>query len=308
MDGKTMLYQLRNLLQEGSTSTFLDTRTSYDLLYEAACTFVSDVKLLTTTQDITTVASTYQYNINGNFLCLYMKNDSNEYVVKYYDASNYYWPTYRDYPFVVQANNTTDQSVPDNFSIVDRSLISNVTGAATSNGTSSGGLCTLTDSAAPFSNVLSGDIVHNTTDGSDGVVTSVTSTSAVVTALFGGTNDYWTSADAYVVVPQFRRQLYIDPPSLTAGHTITLPYVPRPEPVYSDYGRYRIPDTYLPAVVKYAAWLYKYRDREPNFGDAWYKHWDMQLRKAKMNENRTPNRSSFTVNMRKRTFGDRSMR
>jgi len=311
MDGKLMLYQVRQLLQESSGSGFLDDRTTYDYLFEAACELTSALKLSTASQTITTTATTSLYDLNADFLCLYVKNDTNDFVIKYYDGSGYYWPTFRDEGFIFQENSLTDSSIPNNFSIVDESTIpTNETGTATSDGAASNGECTLTDTAGLFttSGIFAGDLVHNTTDGSDGVVLVVTDATHLQTALFGGTNNDWTSADAYTIVPQTRRQLYLDPPSLTAGHTITVRYVPKPSPVYSSFRSYRIPSHYMPAVIKYAAWLYKYRDREPNFGDAWFKYWEMQLRKYHANENRSPARQRWTINMTRRTLDDRSMR
>jgi hypothetical protein len=311
MDGKTAIYQLADLLQEGTTSTFMENKLSYDVIYEAVCALNQELKLMTATQDITTVASTRVYDINANFLCLDVTNDDNEFVAKYYDTANYNWITYREQNQCYQDNNTSDQSIPNYFSIVDESsLPTNITGTATSDSSASGGECTLTDSTAPFTSatVQAGDLIHNTTDGSYGVVVEYTSTSAIKTALFGGTNNDWTSSDAYVLVPQTRRQIYIDPPSLTAGHTITLKYICKPDPVYSSYRSYRIPSHYMPAVIKYAAWLYKYRDREPNFGDGWYKYWDMELRKYKANERRMPDHNRFRVNMKKNSNGYKSAR
>lgn len=309
MDGTQVLYYLRNLLKEGSYSTALDTRTSYDYIYEAVCSFAEATKLLTAAQTITTVATTSKYDLNPDYLCLNTKNEDNEYVQKYYDGSNYYWIPWRDARHIYQANNTSDSSIPTNFSIVDKTTMTdNITSTATSAGASSGGQCTLTDSTAPFANVTAGDIVHNTTDGSDGVVLSITSSSALVTALFGGTNNDWSRSDSYVLVLQPRKQVYLDPPSLTSGHSLYFDYIQRPDPVYSAYGRYRVPDVYMPAIIKFAAWLYRYRDRDPNFGDAWYKAWDMQLRKAKSLEDRAPKGDTFGVNFKKRSNTSRSMR
>lgn len=309
MDGKQIGYQVRQLLQEGSTSTFMDSRTTYDFVYEAVLELVNILKLTSAEQTITTTTSTTNYNINANYLCLDVRNDTNEYVLKYYNGVSYYWIPFRDANSIYQSESINDQSIPDSFSIVDKAtLIATISSKSTAVGAAAGGECTLTDSTAPFTNVTAGDMIHNTSDGSDGVVTSVTSTSIVKTALFGGTANDWTSGDDYVLVPQTRKQLILSPPSLDAGHIITFKYVSKPDPVYSDYGVYRIPDQYMPAVCKYAAWLYKYRDREPNFGDGWYKYWDMQVRKASMNENRLPNKLSWGVNMKKRSYGNRSMR
>jgi hypothetical protein len=135
----------------------------------------------------------------------------------------------------------------------------------------------------------------------------LTSSTSVVTALFGGTTNIWTSGDGFIAIPQPRKQLVFTQPFSGTG-TLTFEYVQRPSPVYSSYRSYRIDSYYASAVVKYAAWLYKYRDREPNFGDAFYKIWDMQLRKMKAAEGKGTKRPSWKVNFNKRSWGDRSMR
>jgi hypothetical protein len=60
--------------------------------------------------------------------------------------------------------------------------------------------------------------------------------------------------------------------------------------------------------VKYAAWLYKYRDREPNFGDGFYRYFEMECAKTIKQAGRAFNRSTFKVNFSKRSFRDRSYR
>jgi hypothetical protein len=283
MDGKTLLYQLRNTLLEDSDSVFLDDYTSYWYLWEAAIDLNWRTKHQRSSQAISTVDGTKDYNINGDYLGLYLMNDSKHFFLKYNDGSNntfVEWQEYSDY--ILDDVATTDEaSVPSNFCVVDNpSLGSQLSGAATANGTSTGGVSTLTDATEAFTTEATaatpGDIVHNTTDGSTGVVLSVTSATAVTTALFGGTNNDWSIADAWVIQPQHRYRLILNPASSTTGHTATLYYLQRPAPVFHDYGVYRFPSHYMPALVKYAAWLYKYRDREPNFGDALFKYYDFQ--------------------------------
>ena len=310
MNGKQMLYQLRNLLQEGSTSTFLDNRTSYDYIYQAACQFAMETKILTTTATITTVADTATYDLPTNYLCLYLMNDENEYVVRYYDGTNYYFITYRDAGMMWIDNPTDGVTIPDNFAIVDTDVPDIVTGAATAAGAVTNGYTILTSSTSNFttSAVSVGDLISNTTDTSDGVIIEVTDATHLKTALFGGTANDWTNADAFVITPQVRKQIKFNPYPDTAAHSVLVPYIEKPAPVYSDYGSYKIPAVYMPSVISYAAFLYKYRDREPNFGDAWYKQWEMLLRKANSVENTRPDRHKWRVNFKKRTYSNRSMR
>jgi len=300
MDGKEALFRLRNLLNEDSGSSFLDTRLSYTYLYEAAIEFVELTNTVRGEQTITTVADQASYTLDAEFLKLEFKTEDNKHFIKYYDGSNYSFLTEKDYEDIYYANETTSVLIPENFAISSASLSDRVTGTATSAGSASGGECTLTDTAADFSNVEAGDIVHNTTDGSDGIVLSKTSTTALVTALFDGTNNDWSSSDAYVIQPQGRLKIIIDPPPSTASHTITVPYIKKPAPVYSSYGTYPVQPQYIDAFCKYAAFLYKYRDREPNYGDAWWRTWNLKVRTARYQIDKKFLRRKIGVNMKKR--------
>ena len=295
-DGKDLLRRLRQALNEESGGGWLDTQTSYDWLYDAAVEYVDRTGCLRQTQSITTVAEDSDYDINPDYLRLYLKNSDNNYYLKYNDGSNDHFLTWRDYEDIYYENNTDSVSVPSRFSIIDADLPTQLTGTASAAGAAAGGQCTLT--ASGFSTVEAGSIVHNTTDGSDGIVLSKTSTTALVTALFGGTNNDWSNADAYVIQPQARYQLIIDPPPSTASHTITLPYIKRPDPVYSDYGLYAFINPSI--LVGYAAWKYKYRDKEPNFGDAFYKFWEADVQKRGRNINQGQRTNDMNVNLKKR--------
>lgn len=309
MDGKTLVNQLYKTIQEDSTSSYIDLRTSYDRIYEAACELVRITRALTSSQSITTVATTSSYTISSDYMYMYMMNDFNEYVIKYSDGSATYWPTFREAQYIKYGDNTTSQNIPDNFGITDATETAVLTSTATADGAATFGQCTLTDSTASFlTTVAVGDMVHNSTDGSDGVVLSITSNTAIVTALFGGTADDWTTSDVYAIVPQGRKSMLLDPPSLTSGHTITFDYIQKPDPVYSEIGRYRFNPIYTPALVKYAAWLYKYSDGQPNFGDRWYQYWQQNVRASLSQENKAMNRYSFKTNYQKKSMRDRSWR
>jgi hypothetical protein len=51
--------------------------------------------------------------------------------------------------------------------------------------------------------------------------------------------------------------------------------------VYSDFGQYPFATGYEDAIIKYAAWMYKYRDSKPQLADPLYMVYDRMLRKAK---------------------------
>ena len=300
MDGKDLLRRLRILMDEDSDSGWLDDQSSYDFLYEGAKQIVDRTGCLKTTQDITTVAETEAYNLNPDFMRLYTKNKSGKFYIKLDDGSNNHFLTFKDYEDIVYESNEDSVAIPSRFSIIDAAMSSQVSSTATSAGASSGGQCTLTDSTAPFANVNAGAIVHNTTDGSDGVVLSKTSTSAVVTALFGGTDNDWSSSDSYIIQPQGRYKLILDPPPSTAGYTITVYYIQIPDPVYSDYGIYKFSNQYKEALVKYAFWLYKYRDGAPNHADAMYRYFEDNVGKYSYFVNRGLRGSTLQVNLKAR--------
>lgn len=309
MDGGSLIYKLRNLLRETSTSSFLDTRTSYDYIYEAVKKFGARVKCLTATQSITTVANQSSYDLNADFQNLYFRNDRSDHVIKYTNASNeVYWIPYRGYEYSAQANNTTSIEVPSTFAITDNQTITDrVTGNATANGTLTFEESALT-CANSFANVCVGDSIHNSNDSSHGLVVSKTSNSVLVTTLFGGTSNAWTVNDIFIIVPQGRKKIVVDPPTLTANETITIEYLQVPPPVYSSYRTYRIDSQYEMAIVYYAAWLYKYRDIAYDEGDRWYKAWDEACRRAIKEANRQLGRGDFRVNLTRKSLGDRSFR
>ncbi len=276
MDGYTLLRKLRVALSESSTGTWLDTRFSYDCLYDAAIATSERTSVLTSTQSLTTVASQANYTLNADYLKLYLTDTDKKHFIKYSDGTNTYWIYYKDYDSIVLANQTTSVTIPQRFTIKMASATTRVTGTASASGAATNGECTLTDTSTStkFSDISVGDLVHNTTDGSHGIVIVKTSNTALLTCMFDGTDNDWTSADAYIISPRGRFELYFDPAPSTASHTGTIYYVQKPGPVYSNYRTYNFPVDLDDALVQYGAWKYKYRDREGDTGDRYYKYWD----------------------------------
>lgn len=272
MDGKDLTRRVLNLLNEPSTSQFIDERTTFDYLYDAAKQWTIISKCLRKTQEITTVASQQGYTLDGDFLGHYIRDDNNDFQIKYNDGTDDYFLDFKPYREIINDNNEDSQTIPDNWGIThDATLDSQVSGATNAAGASVGGKSTCAAATALFTDVTAGDIIHNTADGSDGVVISIASDfKSVTTCLFGGTDNDWTSADTLIIQPRGRLQLVFDPPPETKDHTVTVYALQKPPPVYSDYDVYPFSYDYAEALSKYAAWLYKYRDKEPDFGNAWY--------------------------------------
>jgi len=265
-----MTSRVLQLLNETSTSAIINSRLTYDFLNDAARDWVIQTQCLTKEQTITTVAHQSEYVLNADYLGLYLKHGG-KYFVKYYDGSNYIFIDFREYAESYYENDTTPVDVPSFFSIRDYgSLYTQVTGTANADGAATGGRCLLTTLTDKFTNVSAGDQVHNTTDASDGVVLSVTDTKNIYIALFGGTNNDISAADAFVIQPRARLMLVLDPPADDAGDYVYVPYLQAPDPVYHDYGLFRINFDYTEALANYAAWKYKYKDKAADYGDRFY--------------------------------------
>jgi len=313
MDGKEYLYALEQILDEDGLATWMKDKTSFWFLWEGAKRYVAKTNCLTSYQDIATVADQVNYVLDVKYLKLYLRDSFNRFYVRYYDQTNYHFITWKDYEDIIHANTyqlVADASqegvdVPDHFSIRDKqSLYSQITGSATSAGASSGGECTLTNTDALFTTteyVSAGDIIHNTTDESDGVVLSVTSATALVCALFGdGTDNDWTDKDDYVIQPQGRYELILDPPPDDEDDTVRVQYIERPEPVFSDYGVYRFSQQGSEAIIDYAAAKYKYRDDQREFAREFLGLWDMKVKEDYTNMRPMIKKRGFKVNLKKR--------
>jgi hypothetical protein len=303
MDGWTLLFELRESLNESSSSTYLNDQVSYGHLYSAAQKINLATAAITSSQTITTTATTSEYGLNPDYMGLYLMDLNKELFVKYNDLIDDYFVTFQPYEEVYYQNNSDDKSIPDRFTIKDvTTAVANVTGNASAGGALVNGEATLTDAsiATKFATIAAGDLVHNTTSAYHGIVISKTSSTALVTAMFDENGDAkaWDLADAYIVVPQGRFALVVDPPSLTSLHTITVPYIKKPSPVFSPYRSYSFPLECKDAMVEYAAFKYKYRDREPSFGDKFYQWFDKEVKDISKQTRHSLNRGGFTMNMK----------
>lgn len=301
MDGLDLKRRVRQLMNEDSDTQWLDSRTTFDFLYEAAQDFADRTHCLKDEQEIITVAGQTDYDLAPDFLKLHIK-DNNGYLIIKYDNGFDTFLRWKDQSQIVFGNQTTSVPIPDSFTIIDADLPAQVTGTATSTAVATGGKSQLRDTAGDFTDVEPGAVVHNTADGSSGVVVSKTSSTIIETALFGGTVDDWTSGDTYIIQPQGRFKLVLDPPPENAGDTVTVYYVQRPDPVYTDYDVYRFQNQYSQALAKYAFFLYKYRDRDPDFGDAMFRYWEQIVRKAGYSLNQGLRPGQVKVNMRKKRW------
>lgn len=302
MDGITLLRQTAELLNEDyDTSGFTDDKVGYEFLWQAAVEFNNRTRALSTTTTLTTAVDGTDHVLPADFLQLYLKDDFDRYYVAYSDGTTTSFIYEETKDTIIFANNTNSVSVPSRFYIGDEELdTTTLTGTATDTGAKVAGQSTLTDSTGDFEDdgVQPGDTVHNETDNSSGYILSVTSGTALVVALFDGDSNDWTTDDVYTIVLQPRLKLVVDPPTSTADHTMTVHYIQRPEPVFSNYGRYRFKSEFSSALTRYAAWLYKYRDKMPDEGDRWYSFFDRQVRQYGLKVGRAFGRKRWDVKLR----------
>jgi len=279
MEGFTLKRKLAELLQETTGSTFMNDRTTYDYLYAAINDFNFRTHYSTGTQTISIIPGTASYNLNPDYVAPHLTDDYNRPFFKwtYNGSDSFVYPM--DYDTQILSDSTATSPVASNYSTVDASPLSNLSGSATIAGFTVNGESTLTDTTlSQFSTVAVGDYIHDTTDGSDGVIMAVLSSTQIATALFGGVANQWNSGDNYIIIPQQRYNIIFYPmPSASA--TATIYYVKAPAPVYSPYRVYNLPFQYDDPIVEFAAFKYKYRDQEIQFGDALYQHYELAAKK-----------------------------
>ena len=298
--------RLSQLLSESVGSYWVDQKSGFDYLYEASRDFSKEVKAFHNTADIATVASQTEYSLPPDFMEILTQDGYGNKTIQFTDLSgNVSWLSRIGYGKLLWENNTTSVSNPTEFAITDGFPADRLIGTATANGVNSGGESVLTDINADFSSVSVGDSVVNTTRNYIGVVLSTygvmttqsgqkiltqsgipITTTLLVTAMFDVSSSQsayanWTAGDNYFIQPQSVYDIVVNPPPATSGMIISVPYICRPFPVYSDYGSYSFATGYEEALLKYAVWLYKYRDSKGNQGDALYRYYDQQIRKAK---------------------------
>lgn len=299
MIGSAYQQKINNLLSEFGSS-WIELKASFDYLNEAANDFAKETKSCQNWMTITTVAGTANYLLDPDFLEVLTKDDYDLPIVQYSNGTSTTWLSWESYSGYLQSGSSS--GTPQSFAIAPAAIPTRMTGTATAIGTQVGGESILTNASGSFLTLYPGDSITNITKGYHGVViASPTVTTAVTTAMFdlssrGGAYASWAANDTYMIQPEPRYQMLLDPTPSTTGQTITLTYVAKPHPVYSDYGIFPFATGYEDALIKYAAWLYKTRDSKPQFGDPLYQAYERAMRKAKGVHNKAVGRKGFVVN------------
>jgi len=307
MDGKRLSRQLRQMLNEESGSNSLDSFTTYDLLNQAANQINEHLNHLVDTETLTSVADQSFYELRPDFVRLVDEDHLGRDAIRWNDGSAFHRVSRTSFEKEWHDRSYTETSiaVPNSFSIEPKEAPETLLdgGTATSTAAASAGSCILTDSAVTFDaddSVFAGDTIHNTTDGSMGVVISVISDTQLKTALFGGTANDWTSGDAYVIQPQARYRMRLNPPTSASGDSIVYRYLRRPQPVYSDYDSFNFPLHFQDALVYFACGFYKMRNQMISEGQIWFQQAERLLRKHQRQSMKALGRERIIVNFKKK--------
>lgn len=272
MDGKGLTQAVLDCLDASAISSlYASQRRIYECLDQAAAIFCRETMILHKTVTITTVNGIQTYDLPPDFINLYIKNRRGKHTIKYYDGSNTSWPVDVPYEDILFDNLTDYQDIPNRFTIISKEAAGAlITGVATAAGAKANGQCTLEDTTKDFlvaNKAYARDIVHNADDNSSGYILSVTDATHLVTALFadpgqkGNSND-WQLGEDYTIQPAAQNSLYLEAPSSTAGHIITIPYVSMPNPVFSDFGFWLFPPRVCKAIAYGAASIFKVGKKE----------------------------------------------
>ena len=277
MDGLTMLKTLEGILNEEGLSPILVTFFSFEALDKAASDYLRETKGIARTETLTTLKDIQEYNLPPDFLELRIRDKQHRNVMRYYDNVNaqYHWPHLKSYDYLYLANRANiggSQNTPDYFAITDATVETQITGnAASGSGTLVGGECTLKGATGAFSNVHARDRVHDTTAGYYGIVLEVEASDSLKIALFNDGEPVATaSGNAFLIQPAVHAKIVLSDPSETEGHTMEIPYYGFQSPVYSNYRVWPFSPTACAGICKKASFEYKYRDRQPDFGDRLY--------------------------------------
>ncbi|KKM19929.1 hypothetical protein LCGC14_1650660 [marine sediment metagenome] len=300
-DGTGMKRMLREALLESPNTSFLLDHVSYQFLWEAASNWLFRTNSLRASETITTVANQAEYTLAPDHLDIY-PDDNGDKFIQYNNGSVSSFPRWKPYSEILHRATNPSVAIPGRFTVIDHPTLADIiTGTATAVGTSSRGLATLSDSGGGFSgNVSVGDVVHNTTQTFFGIVISVTSDTALVTAMFTNTasNQSWADTNAYTIIPQARLRLILSPPPTTASHTLTINYISRPAPVFSADHRYRIQSQYISEIIRDAKALYEFRGGDYEIGTADKQLSDRGITIGNIRYDKTFGRKGFKVGFR----------
>jgi hypothetical protein len=261
MDGRQLLQAVLDQLDDTSQVRREDRRRIFRALDLAAQAFCRFTRIYRRSVTVTTAEGEQHHDLPPDFLDLYMQRPNGRRYVRYTAGADVTWPAVVPWEQIYRLNLTERQETPSRVAIREQETTpALITGTATAPGAESRGAAVLTDAAKNFlttNRVWPRDAIHNQTKDSDGIVLAVTDATHLQVALFDGKSKGITSGDTYTIVPATRERLSLEAPAASAGHAIDIPYVGMPDPVYSDYGSWRLSDARCYGIASGAAMLLK---------------------------------------------------
>lgn len=266
MNGKVLKRWLYHFLDvpEGGNADYLTEMKAYDCLDMAADMFIRDARILHNEIPISTVSGQSSYLLPADFLALYIRTRSGRYCIRYEAGTAKAAPVLCSYDEIFLLDEEDARDVPSNFAITEigpADIPPPLTGTVTATAAASGGRSVLTDADADFvwDGIAPRDVVVNATSGATGLVLDVVDATHLGVAIFdsAGAPAGWTDDDAYSIQSATRQKIVLPAPSATAGHIMTVPYLCKPLPVYSDFGVWPLPDRTCKALAAGAAAIFK---------------------------------------------------
>lgn len=266
---------------------FITQKRAYECLDLAAAIYVRETRSLHKTINITTVAEQQEYPLPPDFIDLYMRDNNDKIFLRYTNGDGEVsWPVMAPEEHIYRLDYSEPAENPACFAIVNNeNEPALITGAADVAGAAVTGRCILQDNDRLFlttHRVWPRDLIYNHTDESWGYVLGVIDATHLYTALFSGTNNDWTGADTYTIIPGYKQLLKLDAPSLTAGHTIAVPYVSMPAPVFWELGSWNFPERVCRAIVSGGAALFKTSKTEYKEAESLGALFDAEVKRYKL--------------------------
>ena len=276
MNAYSIISKVYTLINESSTSTFMDEATTYELLNTALREFARRTQLFIKQSSISIVSGTSSYTLPDDFLKFFAKSEDDYVLPSIYYNNNKI--TYIDYSTYMSYDTSETADIPTNYTLNFTYPDSIISGTATSSATVSNGEVTLTDTGKTFTQSLVGGTVHVTHSGVtyNGYVIAYNSSTSLTIATIPSTSI--SSGDTYLISPPPANTITFYPEP-SSSFTLPIYYIPSFPPVYSLYRPIPLPNDMLIPVACFICWLYKYRDREPAYGDKYFAIYETAVRK-----------------------------
>ena len=276
MDAQTIISKVYSLINEADSSTFIDEATTYELLNAALREVVRRTQLFIKQSTINILAGQASYTLSYDFLKFFARStDDYAEPVIYYKNNKI---SYIDYGTYLGLDKSVTAKIPTNYTLNFNFPRSAIRGLASSNATPTNGEVRLTDIAQSFKESIVGGTVHLTHAGTtyNGYIVEYVSPTTLIIATQPSIPI--TVGDGYVISPPPTNMITFYP-TPSEDFDLDIYYYHTLPPIYSPYRSIPIPQDLLIPVACYICWLYKYKDREPAYGDKYFMIFEAGIRR-----------------------------